>query len=65
MTEGPEVVAYLFDYEKEHHDGATLVPGEMEISKDDPRTHDRWSHVEVTEIHELVKKEEYRDEHLP
>lgn len=57
MNDELEVVAYLFDYENERGD-ETLVPLNLQLSKDDPRTSDRWSHVEVTEIYELVKKED-------
>lgn len=58
MTEDLEPVAYLFDYEDEKEDGKVLVPVDLELNKDDPRTSQRWSHVDVTEIHELVKREE-------
>lgn len=57
MAEKLETVAYLFDY-KEQKDDKVRMPIDMKLSKDDPRTSERWNHVEITEIHELVKRKE-------
>ena len=57
MSQEPEVVAYLFDYE-DHRKDETVVPTSKRLTRYDPRTSERWSHVEITEIHELVRLEQ-------